>query len=549
MMAAAPLLGVTLIPGCNTPGPQAGEMTVPTIPGRATPIQLVGFNTDQSPVTFRLSSPRVAHGTLTGTAPNLIYRSTTGFLGTDRFGFTVTAANGRTTSAVVTVEVKRPNIVLVMSDDQTAEQQRFLSRTNVYLGMEGTTFDNMVVSYSECCPSRATLLSGQYAHNHGVLSSSLNTGGVTKFRDGDTLATRLQAAGYHTSLAGKYLNGYGVDVPTTYVPPGWSDWFGLTDPNGYNYFDYTVSDNGRPVSYGSDPGDYSTDVVFGRAERTISTVGGTGRPFFVMVTPTAPHNMAQNVSSRPAPRHEGLFPTEKAPRTPAVNLTDVSSLPPWIRDAPPITNLAGIDNVYRQAARSLQAVDEGVERLHSALKAKGELDNTVFLFTSDNGYHYGDHRVTLGKSDQYEETLRVPLIVRGPGFPAGRRVNQPVANVDLAPTLVGVAGIGLGREPDGFDLRPFITDRTRGVNRPVLIENGPLWGRRTWVGVRDPRWTYVESSTGDRELYDRLNDPYETRNLYGNPANNADTRLAQYYGSVQTNRLKACSGANCRALS
>jgi N-acetylglucosamine-6-sulfatase len=540
LVAGAAVLGA--MPGCGPPGLRADAAKVVTI-GRPTPVTLVGHDTDGAAVTYGLSAPAPAHGALTGVPPAVVYTPAPGFLGADAFGFTVTGSGGRTASATVSVTVKRPNIVVVMDDDQNAEQQRFLNRTNTLIARQGTTFADMVVSYSECCPSRATFLTGQYAHNHGVLSSERPTGGITRFADGDTLATRLQAAGYHTSLAGKYLNGYGTDVPATYVPPGWSDWLGLVDPATYNFFDYSLSDDGTLVHRGTANEDYSTDVIFGRAEQVIRTKGGTATPLFVVVTPTAPHNADRAVATVPAPRHAGAFPTEQAPRTPAFNLADVTTMPPWIHDAPLLsaTQIANMDNVYRIAAASLLAVDEGVEKLYGALRDKGELDNTLFVYTSDNGYHYGDHRMLLGKSDQYEESLRVPLLVRGPGFPAGRVATQPVANIDLAPTVAAVAGVDLGRTADGVALTRFAADPGFGARRTVVIENGPLMGRRTFVGIRDERWTYIESSTGERELYDRSTDPYETVNVYGQRW----AGLGQLSAARRTAQLRACAGDPC----
>jgi N-acetylglucosamine-6-sulfatase len=252
-----------------------------------------------------------------------------------------------------------------------------------------------------------------------------------------------------------------------------------------------------------------------------------------------------------APRHAGSFPDEKAPRTPSFDLSragsDVSTLPGWTKDAPTLSDqtIAGVDNIYRLAAGSLRAVDEGVERLYQALADTGELDNTVFVFTSDNGYHYGDRRIIIGKSDQYEESVHMPLLVRGPGFPAGRVVTQPVANVDLAPTIAGIAGVPLGREADGVPLGRFVADPTYGANRTVVIENGPLQGRRTYKGVRDQRWTYIESLDSRygivHELYDRSVDPYETHNL----VNDGNAVLYLLERAKRAGDLAQCTGAAC----
>lgn len=495
-------------------------------------------------VRYRLSGPGPRHGTLAGVPPSMVYTPARGYVGPDSFRYRAGVPGGPRWSGIVLITVKRPNVVVVMSDDQTAEQQRFLPATTSFVGDGGTTFSDAVVSYAECCPSRATFLTGRYAHNHGVLSSAPPTGGVTRFDDRATLATRLRAAGYHTSLTGKYLNGYGDQVPAGYVPPGWTDWLALVEPDAYNYLDYDVSDNGTVVHHGRDAADYATDVVFERADRRIRADAGSATPFFVVVTPTAPHNATGWVAAVPAARHEGLAVGQRAPRTPAFNQADVSTMPSWISRLPLLgeQQIAGIDNVYRLAGESLLAVDEGVDRLRRTLVETGELDNTVFVYTSDNGYAYGEHRVVLGKSNEYEESVRVPLLIRGPGFPAGTAVDRPVANVDLAPTIAAVAGVRLAGPVDGVPLTRFVGDPAYGAGRAVLIENGPLWGRRTYVGVRDGRWKYVVSSGGERELFDLQLDPHETENLIGVPR----AALAELAGGARTAQLAACSGETCR---
>jgi N-acetylglucosamine-6-sulfatase len=543
------LLTLALAPGCSEV-PTAVDATVVTI-ARPTPITLAAGDPAGGGLTWAVSPP--AHGRLDGPPPTVLYTPASGFVGTDSFTFTATSASGAAATGTVTVTVKRPNVVVVMTDDQRLDQQQFLPKTNELIGRQGTTFANYVVSYSECCPSRATFLSGQYAHNHQVLSSAGDTGGATKFKDGSTLATWLQGSGYFTAMAGKYLNGYGgtpdgFPTPTlapTYVPPGWSDWLGLVEPRNYDFYDYQVNDNGRVVDHGRAPEDYSTDMLFGRTESLIRTKGGTATPLFLVVTPTAPHVTNGGGDPLPAARHEQLFYGLTAPRTPAFDQPDVSTMPSWIAGKPRLdaAQVPAIDRLYRAGARSLQAVDEGVEKLYRALQDTGELDNTVFVYTSDNGFHYGDHRIPVGKSDQYDETLRVPLLVRGPYFPAGRTVTQPVANVDLAPTISAVARVAPGLPADGVPLFPFVNRPGYGTKRSIVIENGPLWGRITWSGVRDDRWVYIVSSNGERELYDLAKDPYETVNRVSDPnavlaVLNADKRLKE---------LKACAGVTCQA--
>jgi arylsulfatase A-like enzyme len=414
------------------------------------------------------------------------------------------------------------------------------------LGAQGTTFSDFVVSYAECCPSRSTFLTGQYAHNHGVLSSMLPTGGASKFGETNSLATWLHDAGYYTALSGKYLNGYGTDVPASHVPPGWSDWFALTEPTTYQYVDYDVSVNGSLVHYGHNAGDYSTDVIAEHAEQVIRSQGGHATPLFLDVTPTGPHVPMDGLAAIPAPRHVNSLVGTQAPRSPSYNQPDVSTMPPWISSLPLLDAQAikGVDNIYRLDDEALLSVDDLVARVYGALRDTGELDNTIFMFTSDNGYHYGDHRILVGKSDEYEESIRVPLLVRGPGFPAGRTVGQPTANIDLAPTITAATGVTPGRTADGVPLTGFVTSSFYGAHRPVVIENGPLLGRRTYTGVRDDRWVYIVSSTGDKELYDLANDPDETKNLAGQ--NSPTIKYELYVLGQETSQLRSCAGAACR---
>jgi len=473
-----------------------------------------------------------------------VFTPSSDFLGADSFTFSARNDRGQASTAAISITVKQPNVVVIMTDDQTLEQQRWLPRTNALLGAEGTTFTNFVVSYSECCPSRATLLTGQYAHNHGVLSSALPTGGVSLFDHANSLAPWLQANGYYTALSGKYMNGYGSDLPPTFVPPGWDDWYALYEPTTYEYFNYDVSLNGVTEHHARRASDYSTDVLASRVDQQIRTHGGTDQPFFMAFTPTAPHVTLRGLAGIAAPRHAGTLVGATAPRTPSFNSVN-ASLPAFVRLLPAFTAdaITGIDNIYRVDAEAMLAVDEAVEMIYDALRDTGELDNTIIIFTSDNGLHFGDRRMVNSKSDPYEETLRVPLLVRGPGFPAGAVVNQPTANIDLAPTITAATGTTPGRVADGVSLSNFVADPGYGVHRTVITENGPLLGRRMYKGIRDDRWVYIAWSTGEKELYDLATDPYEMQNLVHVPAR----QLQVLSLDKKLRDLQPCAGATCRS--
>jgi N-acetylglucosamine-6-sulfatase len=439
----------------------------------------------------------------------------------------------------------RPNILVIMTDDQRLDQMRVLPKTLALLGAQGTTFDNSFVDFSLCCPSRSTFLTGQYAHNHGVQANGGPRGGYAHLDNSNTLPVWLQEAGYYTAHVGKYLNNYGVDSPAP--PPGWSRWFGLFDPSTYRMYDYRVSDDGVPVSYKESPKDYQTDVLAAKAEEILRSRAGTGQPFFLTVAPIAPHLERigrDQTPPRPAPRHQGRFATEALPAEASFDEADVADKPAHISRRPPFTpaKRAHITETYRAQLASLLAVDDLVERLVKVLDATGQLDRTVIVFTSDNGFFLGEHRVSEGKYLPYEESIRVPLIIRGGGFPAGARVAQMASNVDLAPTIVALTGARAHRKMDGRSLLPLALDPTQGKDRTLLIEGyGEGKDKPPFTAVRDPRWFYAEYKNGDRELYDLQNDPAELRSLHADPASAAIRQdLAKRLA-----RLRACSGASC----
>ncbi|HEV8628755.1 MAG TPA: sulfatase [Thermoanaerobaculia bacterium] len=442
--------------------------------------------------------------------------------------------------------VSRPNLVLILTDDQTRDSLAFMPQTRRLLQVPGTTFTNAFVSYPLCCPSRATLLTGQYAHNHGVRGNRPPGGGYTALDHQNTLPVWLQAAGYYTAHLGKYLNGYGEIAPPL-VPPGWSRWFGLVDPSTYSLYDYTVSDDGTLVHHGRAAADYQTDVLAVAAEQVIRERAGRG-PSFLIVAPVAPHLERSDVGGkgtppRPAPRHAGRFADEPLPPTPAFDEADVRDKPDAVRRLPRISPRAraGILRTYRAQLAALLAVDDLVARLVGALAETGELDRTVIVFTSDNGFFHGEHRLRDGKFLPYEEAVRVPLLVRGGGFPAGAAATQLVANVDLAPTLLALAGVAPGRELDGVPLLPLALDPALERGRALLLE-GLEGNRDTYTAVRSERWLWVEYDNGSRELYDLEHDPFELESLHAVARWGAVRE--ELAGRLAT--LRSCAGESCR---
>jgi N-acetylglucosamine-6-sulfatase len=441
----------------------------------------------------------------------------------------------------------RPNILVIMTDDQTVEQMRALPKTRALLAARGTSFANSFVDISLCCPSRSTFLTGQYAHNHGVLANGGPHGGYPHLDHKNTLPVWLQEAGYYTAHVGKYLNNYGVSSPEP--PPGWSRWFGLIDPTTYRLFNYTVSDDGTPVNYKDSAKDYQTDVIAAKADEVLRSRAGSGQPFFLTVAPTSPHlerlsPKGDQIPPRPAPRYKGKFGGEPLPVKSSFDEADVADKPANISGRPRLSpaKKARVAETYRACLASLLAVDDLVEKLVKTLDDTGQLGRTVILFTSDNGFFFGEHRVTEGKYLPYEESIRVPLIIVGSGFPAGATVTQPVSNIDLAPTIVALAGARARRVMDGQPLLPLALNPEQGKSRTLLIEGfGEGGGKPPFTALRDPRWFYAEYKNGNRELYDLQTDPNELRSLHADPAfaavrKDLASRLA---------KLRACSGGSC----
>lgn len=459
------------------------------------------------------------------------------------------SASRRTTKA----SEPPPNVVVILADDMRADDMRVMRKTRVLLGDRGTTFANSIVSTPLCCPSRATLLTGRYAHNHGVLMNGRPRGGYAALDHGETLATWLEERGIHTAHVGKYLNGYGIDAPPTppKAPPGWRTWFGLVDPTTYRMYGYKVSDGQGVVTYGDRPQDYQTDVLARKAEGIIR---GTSGPLFLSVAPLAPHlensdETGKGGAPRPAPRHQGAFAREPLPGGPGYNEADVRDKPVHIQKLRRLTpsQIGRLKKIHRARLASLLALDDLVERVVEALEETGRLDRTTVIFTSDNGFFLGEHRLPDGKYFPYEEAIRVPLLIRGPLFAAGRTATQLVSNIDLAPTILQLTGarpnLPEDWEPDGRSLVELAQDPAAGTNRTLLVEGfSRNRNQVTYAGVRTDRWLYVEYKNGGRELYDLQQDPRQLQSRHADPA--FASRRADLAARLQ--RLRTCAGEGCR---
>jgi len=439
---------------------------------------------------------------------------------------------------------QRPNIVVVMTDDQQVSDMRAMPRTRRLIGRRGVAFPESVANFPLCCPSRATYQSGQFAHNHGVLDNRPPRGGFGKFDTSNTVPMWMSRAGYSTAYIGKYLNGYGEDDPG-FVPPGWATWQAMVAPVT-RYFKFRLNENGRVKSYGEDDEDYLSDVLTRKAVRYVRRHRRSRRPYFLTVGYLAPHvgkgfDEAEHCDGKgpfPAPRHFGDFVGTDLPRGPAFNEADVSDKPRAIQELPKVSGhkLEKKIDKYQCRLESLRSVDEGVAEIVGELRETDQLDDTFVIFTSDNGFVQGQHRIKGGKGELYEESIKVPLLVRGPGVPVGRRSRDLVVNADLPATFLELAHAKAGLPQDGVSLLPALRDPSLDRHRAILIES------LEYTAVRTQRYLYAVHATGERELYDLRRDPYELRSVDDDP---------RYAGVVDEldrtlDRLRDCVGASCR---
>jgi N-acetylglucosamine-6-sulfatase len=503
-----------------------------------------------------------------------------------------TAASTSSTAGIApgAASAVRPNILFVLTDDMRFDDLQYLPHIRQLVGTQGMTFDNEFDNVTLCCPARTSILRGQYSHNTGVLTNGGTNGGFETAHadhvEDSTVATAMQRAGYTTGLFGKYLNGYPNTVSPSYVPPGWDTWSSSSKGNAYGEFNYTLNENGKQVRYAGRPTDYGTDVYSRQTTSFIDKAKTAGTPFFAYLAVYAPHQPAT-----PAPQDAKAFRGLKAKRDPAYNEADVSDKPAFIRNLPLMTAQVQtrVDRLARRRAQSLQAVDRDVAALVAHLAQIGELDNTYIVFTSDNGFHLGQHRMPAGKQTAYETDIHLPLLVRGPGVAAGSHVQAITGNIDLAPTFAALGGTMLTDSPDGRSLVPFLKGRAPSASdwrQAYLLEHwrtsltpqnrsgagelepddldqsdaatgGSATGATTstsiragkaslsnipeYQGIRTARYTYVEYSTGEKELYDVIKDPNELTNLAATARPALLTALR-----ARLNNLRSCKADGCR---
>jgi N-acetylglucosamine-6-sulfatase len=457
----------------------------------------------------------------------------------------------------------RPNIIMFTTDDQTVRDMVAMQKTQALIGDAGADFPHAYASDPLCCPSRVTVQTGEYAHNTGVLGNTPPAGGYSSFNDRNALPVWLQTAGYRTIHIGKMPNGFGEVTNRNYVPPGWGPFAGGAGPSSRGefygflgppsaYTGFTLDENGIDKGYSSR--DYSTDVyrelAVDRIDHHLTAFPGT--PLYMQVQFFAPHD-----PPTPAPRHQGLFASAPLPIDASFNEKNVKDKPGWIRKikrfGPGL--IAKIQTRYQRRLETLLAVDDAVEAVVNELQARGALGNTYLIFTSDQGFMQGQHRLHQGKFVAYEPSTQVPLQIRGPGIPAGSHPRPLVWNGDITSTILQMAGAQPGLPQDGRSLLPYAENQELKSTRPLLFETGPPGtafepgstaaakaGHRVklskyvknldmdhtaqiaraitaprYRAIRTGRYLLVKYGDGSREMYDVPRDRLELKSVYKNP--------------------------------
>jgi N-acetylglucosamine-6-sulfatase len=412
-----------------------------------------------------------------------------------------------------------PNIVLVLTDDQRRDTLRRMPHVQELLVAKGTQFSNAMVPTALCCPSRATILTGLYAHHTLVYGNGdvggPKLGGWPKFHSaGDekrTIALALHRQGYRTGLIGKYLNFFGTYAPKGYTPPGWDTFSALMSPHGA-YYNYRLSDQKK--FYGSTAEDYSTDVFSARATKFIKSTK-PDKPLFLYFAPFAPH-----LPYLPAPRYDGSWEGKLAPYVAPSLYQDPATQPAWLA-ARPQEDVGEVQRIRSQQQDTLMSVDDSVAALIAALRDTHRLHNTLFVFASDNGYLWGEHRM-VGKDVPYAPATDIPLVVRWDGHVAAGKTDDRLAlNVDLASTFAQAGGASM--PTDGRSLlessgrKGFVLEATDGYN-----------GRPAYCGWRTKKWVFVRYATGEREMFYYGSNVNELNNLAEDPSFAAKRRHLEH---------------------
>jgi N-acetylglucosamine-6-sulfatase len=438
--------------------------------------------------------------------------------------------------------LERPNIIFVLTDDQFPGTEDAMPALKNDITSEGVEFANMTSTFPLCCPSRATILRGQYPHNTQIFGNSLPKGGWEKFRDRglqhSTVATWLHDAGYRTGLFGKYMNNYrGLTIP-----PGWDRWYAW---NGVDEGWTALNDQGTQktlIRRNADSG------VSNAALKFMDSHLGNSAPVFAFVNFGAEHS-PYFYDRADADKFEGA----SVPRAPSFNEADVSDKPSNVSNLPPLSEeeVAQMDQDYANGLRSLMRVDRFVQKASDLLRSKGEMDNTYFVFYTDNGDHFGQHRLGHGKLQPYEEDTGFPLIVRGPGIPRGVKSGKLMGNHDIAPTLARMGGASVPAFVDGRSFLPLAQNPAVAWPRTAILSERENDDEppNSWDMLRMDGKVYTRYEKGAHEYYDLGLDPYQLHNAFGasDTAYLPPDAVTQAYYEQRLDDLYVCAGPWCRA--
>jgi N-acetylglucosamine-6-sulfatase len=449
----------------------------------------------------------------------------------------------------------RPNIVFVLTDDLSWNLVPYMPHV-LAMQRAGATFRNYFVTDSLCCPSRTSIFTGEFPHNSGVYDNSGSDGGFDAFLahadENKTFASDLQGRGYLTGFFGKFLNLYHPHVryagQRPYAAPGWSAW-DAAGTSGYDEFNYLISVGHHIARYGSAPGEYLTSVLSNKVTRFISTSVAAHRPFMTEISTFAPH-----APFTPAPQDVEKFPGLQAPHEPSYGRA-VENPPAWLAAIPPLDSAAtdNVNRVFRLRVQAVQSVDRMISRLEAELQRLGVADSTYLVFSSDNGFHLGDYDLRPGKQTAFDTDISVPLVVTGPGVPAGSTVSQLAQNIDLAPTFDDLAGATPPTSVNGRTLvRQLHGKRVDDWRNAVLVEHHgpttmpsdpdypvPMSGNPpSYEAIRTTRYLYVEYIDGEHEFYNLRTDPFELDNRYATMPAQLRSRL-----HAALLRMSSCHGS------
>ncbi len=448
--------------------------------------------------------------------------------------------NGGSNAALPAEAGEKPNILFILTDDADRSMLPKMPEIEERLVRKGTTFPNAFAPFATCCPSRSTILRGQYPHNTGVISNYGTNGGVGAFEaagnDEDNLATRLDAAGYTTGLFGKYFKEYDGG----YVPPGWDEWHGWAG----TYASGKIYENGRLNAYDLSRR-HEAAILGSKAESFVRNAKGS--PWFAYVAFNSPHKPTYT-----EPEYDDNYRDRGFPRSPAFDEANVSDKPKWVRQLPRVSDQdrATYNRKHRDRLRAMRSVDDAIAGLLRSLWETGQIDNTYIVLWNDNGYHMGQHRLPEGKRTAYEEDVRYPMVVRGPSVGHDAKDERLVSGTDLMPTFLDLAGAPTPEYADGRSLVPLLSGSDLPWRDSLLLEgyddgfrNKP-YAPPDFKAIRtaDGR-TYVEYETGERELYDLTTDPRQLRSLHDEP----ERAVEEAALSARLEALKNCSGEGCRA--